>query len=225
MKGYANPQLLTHARRAVAGSLPAAERPAARPRPAAAGGLRRRPHPAARAPRSLGRQPDRHRSGAAQGVHVDDRAPLRRPRRRRPTRRSSSTTSSPACARRARSGSSSTSAIRACGCSTAASAPGRAAGLPVTRDAAPPPNERMDRHARGADDRDLARRQATRIGKPDVGDPRHAQRRRVQRHDRPREARRRDSRRRPRRVDAQPDARRRVQAGRASCARCTRMPA
>ena len=70
---------------------------------------------------------------------MDDRAPARLARRRRRRRRSWSTTSSRASARRARSGFSSTSAIRRCGCSTAGSARGSRGGLPVTRDAAPAP--------------------------------------------------------------------------------------
>ena len=46
-------------------------------RPAAARCLHRRPHARRDSSRPLGRQPDRHRSGAAQGVHVDDRARAR----------------------------------------------------------------------------------------------------------------------------------------------------
>ena len=65
----------------------------------------------------------------------------------RRTPRLSSTTSSPACAPRAPSGSSSTSAIRRCASSTAGSTRGSRAGLPVTprRDAARA-KERLDGH-------------------------------------------------------------------------------
>ena len=139
-------------------------------------------------------------------------------------RRSSSTTSSPGCAPRARSGSSSTSAIRACRCSTAASAPGSRAGLPVTRDAAPPPKSDWtgapQEHtiATWRDVKDA-------LGRAGRRHSRHAQRRRVRRHDGARQARRRDSRRRPRRMDAQPRRPTARSSPPTSCARCTKPPA
>ena len=109
-------------------------------------------------------------------------------------------------------------------CSTAASAPGRATQLPVTRDAAPPPPERVDRRAATEHARHLARR-ARRASQRGCRDPRYAQRRRVLRHDRPREARRRI----PGAVHIEwtrnltPDGR--LQAGRGARRRCTGAPA
>ena len=112
---------------------------------------RGRSHSRRGAPRSLGCGPHRHRSGAAEGVHVDDRAPACSPAastRQTPGRRLRRAVRDP---RRARV--LVPRVLRpsvACRCSTAGSVRGSRAGLPVTRDAAPPPNERVDRRAAGA---------------------------------------------------------------------------
>ena len=83
MKGYANPQLLI-APRALAAELERSE--TSRPlvldlRPAEA--LHRRTRSRRHPHQSLGPQPDRHRSRAAQRLHVDDRARARDSRRHR----------------------------------------------------------------------------------------------------------------------------------------------
>ena len=161
----ANPELLTSL-----GDLPSA-RTAATARSSSTCGRRKiSPRATSRArctSISWGVSLDRHRSGAAQGVHVDDRSPLQPARRRRDRRRWSSTTISRGCAPRARSGSSNTSAIRACRCSTAASARGSRAGLPVTREAAPP---RKSTWTGTPQERTIAtwRDVKARLGSPDV---------------------------------------------------------
>ncbi len=202
MKGYANPKLLVTPRELAdvldkrGSEAPAAAGPASSRR------LRGRAHPGRGAPRPLGGQPDRHRSGAAEGVHVDDRAPPRRPRRggldaggrlRRSVRHP----------RRAR-----VLVPRILRASVRAAARRRvhrldrvgAAGLARRRAGK---DERVDGQARGTQDCDVE-------GSPERarprrrGDPRHAHRRRIHGRGRPGAARRRGAGRRPHRVDAQP---------------------
>ena len=96
------------------------------PRRRAAAGARREARRAVRAradsrgraPRPVGREPDRHRSGAAAGVPLDDPPPVRPARRERTTVASCCATRTPDCVPRGRSGSSSTSGIPTCACST-----------------------------------------------------------------------------------------------------------
>ena len=205
MKGYANAGLLVTPRR----TCRMVDQTTATPRPLV---LDLRP-------------PDAYAAGHIPGaVHLDlwgvslidtDPAPLkafmwmiehvlRDPRRRRRRRRSSSTTSSRACAPRARSGFSSTSAIRRVrlldgGFSawTRGRAAGHARRRRRRRRASGPARATTQTLATWRDVRDA-------LGQPRRGHPRHAQRRRVLRHHRARDARRRDSRRRAHRVDAQP---------------------
>ena len=204
MKGYANAQLLVTPKELAAMIDGAAPQPSAAARPAPAGGLHRRAHPGAHSSRPLGRQPDRHRPGAAEGVHVDDRARARGPRRhardagrrlRRAVRH----------ARRARLlvsrvlRPSRRSALLDGGFNA-----WTAAGLPVTRDAGPPPTSEWTGEPRGATRSRPGGTCADALGRTRRRDPRYAQRRRVLRHDRPRPARRRHPRRGAHRVDPQP---------------------
>ena len=84
---------------------------AAPDRSAAGRELLREPSAGRRSPRSVRHQQRRYRSGAAEGVLLDHRAPARVARRVERCRRSSSTTTRRASGRRARSGFSSSSAI------------------------------------------------------------------------------------------------------------------
>ena len=136
----------------------------ARHRLPAGRGVRRRRHPRRRASRPVRHQPGRHRSGAAEGLPLDYRAPAGLARRRTPTAKWSSTTSSRASAPRAAFGSSSSSATRRRGCSTAASARGGRRRVTTSRRAG---RHRMAWHAAGRDHRDLARR-PRRLGRDDV---------------------------------------------------------
>ena len=89
---------------------------------------------------------------------MDDRARLRQRGASTPRRRSSSTTSSRASAPRAPSGSSNTSGILRCGCSTAVSAPGPAARFRSPATARRPPTSTWKGERRAGRDRDVARR-------------------------------------------------------------------
>ena len=191
------------ARGTVASHRRAGRAPSPAPRPPAARRVRRRAHRRRHPSRSVGRQPDRHRSGAAQGVHVDDRARARD--------RTASTRTTPVVVYDEQSGVRAARAfwfLEYFGHPSVRLLDGgfgawTRAGLPVTRDAG------RRRRASGQGTREAQtlatwQRRARRDRPAGRRDPRHAQRRRVLRHDGARGARRRHSRRRPHRMDAQP---------------------
>ncbi len=180
------------------------------PRPASARRVRRRSHPGRHPSRSLGREPRRHRSGAAQGLHVDDRARARDPRRprrraRRRLRRA---------VRRARGARVLVSRVLR----TSLGAAPRRRVQRVVGGVAPDDarqragtGDRVDRRPRRAHAGDVAR--GPRRHPPRrCGDRGRAQRGRAQGNHRPRPARRRHPRRGACRMDAQPRAGRRLQA-------------
>ena len=182
-KGYRHPELLVTPQ-ALSAELAWRRQPAPAGPPASRA-VRRGPSARRRAPRPLGPQPDRHRSGAAEGVPVDDRAPVRRAWRQRGAARRR--------VRRAvrharRAGVLVSRVLRPparAGARRRRSAPGRAAGsAAVARDAVARRAERRGR-AR-ARDACMAtwRTCTTRLGAGDAAMLDTRQRRRVLRHDR-----------------------------------------
>ena len=122
--------------------------------------------PRSGSPGSLRLEHCRYRSGAAEGLLLDDRTPVRIAWCFRTTSRLWCTTTRRAFARRVLFGFSSSSVIRTSGCSTADTTRGceqgwRRPGIGRAE------GDRMDRHAHGRSARKLARRQ-DRIGKPDA---------------------------------------------------------
>ena len=100
-----------------------------------------------------------------------------------------------------------------------------AEGLPVTRDAGPPPKSEWTGAPRRTHPGHLEGTAHGALGRGGRRHPRHPHRRRVLRHDRAREARRRGARRRAYRVDAQPHADPASSSPPPSSSRCTPMPA